>query len=234
MDNPDFLIVGGGSAGATLASLLSQDPATRVLLIEAGADTLPDAIPADIADTFPSSYLNRDYLWPDLTARRSAAEPPRPFPQARVMGGGSSVMGLWALRGLPSDYDSWAPAVPMAGAGVMWCAASARSSVMPTAPRRSEQQAECPYPIRRAPAGEWPAFVTAMKDAAAARQLHFIDDINESAGDGFFAMPLSQDDQRASSARCYLTGAVRRRGNLAIMPQTRVTALRIDGGACAE
>ncbi len=105
MDNPDFLIVGGGSAGATLASLLSQDPATRVLLIEAGADTPPDAIPADIADTFPSSYLNRDYLWPDLTARRSAAEPPRPFPQARVMGGGSSVMGLWALRGLPSDYE---------------------------------------------------------------------------------------------------------------------------------
>ncbi len=42
-------------------------------------------------------------------------------------------------------------------------------------------------------------------------------------------MPLSQDDQRASSARCYLTGAVRRRGNLAIMPQTRVIALRIDG-----
>ena len=44
--------------------------------------------------------------------------------------------------------------------------------------------------------------------------------------DGFFAMPLSQDDERASSARCYLTGAVRRRSNLAIMPRTLVTALR--------
>jgi choline dehydrogenase-like flavoprotein len=60
MDNPDFLVIGGGSAGATLASLLSEDPATRVLLVEAGPDTPPDAIPADIADTFPSASLNPD------------------------------------------------------------------------------------------------------------------------------------------------------------------------------
>ena len=43
-------------------------------------------------------------------------------------------------------------------------------------------------------------------------------------------MPLSQDAQRASSARCYLTSAVRRRSNLAIMPRTRAIGLRIDGG----
>src|SRR5262245_35743922 len=107
MDHPDFLIVGGGSAGAVLAARLSEDPATRVLLIEAGPDTPPDAVPADIADTFPSSYLNRSYFWPELSAERAPGETPRPFPQARVMGGGSSVMGLWALRGVPSDYDAW-------------------------------------------------------------------------------------------------------------------------------
>ena len=110
MDNPDFLIVGGGSAGAVLASRLSEDPQTRVLLIEAGADTPPGAIPADIADTFPSSSLNQRYFWPQLEAMRSRGSPARPFPQARVMGGGSSVMGLWALRGMPSDYDGWARA----------------------------------------------------------------------------------------------------------------------------
>jgi choline dehydrogenase-like flavoprotein len=235
MDNPDFLIVGGGSAGATLASLLSQDPATRVLLIEAGADTPPDAIPADITDTFPSSYLNRDYLWPSLTARRSAEEPPRPFPQARVMGGGSSVMGLWALRGLPSDYDSWRDngADGWGWSDVVSCFRKLEHDADRKPPSVAagdqEQRAECSYPIRRLPTAEWPAFVKAMKDAAAARQLPFIDDINESTADGFFAMPLSQDEKRASSARCYLTSAVRRRGNLAIMPQTRVTALRIDG-----
>ena len=64
---------------------------TRVLLVEAGRDTPPSAVPADIADTFPSSSLNPDYFWPGLQAERSSGSPPRPFPQARIMGGGSSV-----------------------------------------------------------------------------------------------------------------------------------------------
>ena len=67
------------------------------------------------------------------------------------------------------------------------------------------------------------------RGAAAARGLRSIADINESADDGFFAMPLSQDAQRASSARCYLTSSVRRRSNLAIMPRTRAVGLRTDG-----
>lgn len=62
MDRPDFLIIGGGSAGTVLASRLSQDPGTRVLLVEAGRDTPPGAVPADIADTFPSSSLNANYF----------------------------------------------------------------------------------------------------------------------------------------------------------------------------
>jgi 5-(hydroxymethyl)furfural/furfural oxidase len=110
MDNPDFLVIGGGSAGAVVAARLSEDPATRVLLVEAGPDTPPEALPADIADTFPTSSLNPDYFWPGLQAVRSSGSPARPFPQARIMGGGSSVMGLWALRGVPSDFDAWTAA----------------------------------------------------------------------------------------------------------------------------
>ena len=107
MDPPDFLIVGRGTAGSVLAARLSENPATRVLLVEAGLDTPPDVVPADIADTFPSSSLNPSYFWPGFQAVRSVGDELRPFPQARVMGGGSSVMRLWALRGLPADFDSW-------------------------------------------------------------------------------------------------------------------------------
>ena len=227
MDNPDFLIVGGGSAGATLASLLSEDPATRVMLVEAGDDTLPNAVPADIADTFPSSSLNPGYFWSDVTAVRMAGEAPRPFPQARVMGGGSSVMGLWALRGLPSDFDAWvaAGADGWGWSDVVKCYRRLERDL----DRDRTQTAHGSYPIRRLPAEEWPAFVTAIERAGAARGLRSIADINENPADGFFPMPLSQDAQRASSARCYLTSAVRRRGNLAIAPRTLVTGLRLDG-----
>jgi 5-(hydroxymethyl)furfural/furfural oxidase len=94
--------------------------------------------------------------------------------------------------------------------------------------RDRTQAARGSYPIRRIPAAEWPAYVTRLQRAAAARGLRHIPDINENPVDGFFAMPVSQDTDRASSARCYLTAAVRRRGNLAIMARTRVTGLRCE------
>ena len=144
------------------------------------------------------------------------------------MGGGSSVMGLWALRGVPSDFDAW---VAAGAEGWGW------DDVLPyyrrlenDFARDQSQFAPGPYPIRRLPHEEWPAFVSAVERAAAARGLPLVEDINEKPGEGFFPMPLSQDaTTRASSARSYLTAAVRRRGNLQIMAETRVTGLRFEG-----
>ena len=228
MDHPDFLIIGGGSAGAVLASRLSEDSGTRVLVVEAGRDTPPGAIPADIIDTFPSSSLNPSYFWPGLQAVRSTDTPARPYVQARVMGGGSSVMGLWALRGMPSDYDSWAAA---GATGWSW------SDVLPVfrrlhndADRDQTQTTAGPYPICRLPRQEWPGLVLAVEHEASRRGLRFIDDINETSANGFFAMPLSQDAEgRASSARCYLTRPVRQRSNLTILAEATVTNIRFDG-----
>ena len=228
MNRPDYLIVGGGSAGATLASRLSEDPGTRVLLVEAGIDTPPDAVPADVADTFPSSSLNKSYFWSGLECTRSAGGATRPFPQARIMGGGSSVMGLWALRGVPSDFDAWTAA---GAEGWGWSdVVRFYRRLEGDQDRDHSQMRPGPYKIRRTPVEEWPGFVTAIERAAAARGVRTVDDINENPVDGFFAIPLAQDDDgRASSARCYLTSEVRRRPNLVVMPQTRVTGLRFDG-----
>lgn len=227
-ERPDYLIVGGGSAGATLASRLSEDAGTRVLLVEAGIDTPPDAFPADVADTFPSSSLNKNYFWPGLECMVTADGAPRPYPQARIMGGGSSVMGLWSLRGVPSDFDSMAA---MGADGWGWSdVVRFYRKLEGDQDRDHSQMRPGPYRIRRTPVEEWPGFVTAIERAAAARGVRTVDDINENPVDGFFAIPLAQDDEgRASSARCYLTREVRRRPNLSVMSQTRVTGLRFDG-----
>jgi choline dehydrogenase-like flavoprotein len=228
MNTPDFLIIGGGSAGATLAARLSEDPATRVLLVEAGADTPPGSTPADIVDTFPSSALNANYFWPKLEASRFPDGAQHPFPQARVMGGGSSVMGLIALRGMPSDFDAWAEA---GAEGWGWSdVVKYFRKAENDLDRDQSQSAARPYTIRRTPANEWPGFVTALEHASVAHGLPVVADINENPGDGFFPMPVSQDaEKRSTSASCYLTPAVRKRANLSIMPNTRVTKLRFDG-----
>ena len=144
------------------------------------------------------------------------------------MGGGSSVMGLWALRGVPSDFDAWAAA---GAQGWGWSdVVRFYRRLEGDQDRDHSQMRPGPYKIRRTPVEEWPGFVTAIERAAAARGVRTVGDINENPVDGFFAIPLAQDDDgRASSARCYLTSEVRRRPNLSVMSQTRVTGLRFDG-----
>ena len=100
----DTIIVGAGSAGCVLANRLSAQSAHSVLLIEAGRDTAPGQEPADVLDTFASSYYNKSYCGRRdgtlAAARHIAWDRFRPSPDygRRIVGDGDGGVAWYARR----------------------------------------------------------------------------------------------------------------------------------------
>ena len=223
-----YVIVGAGSAGCVLANRLTEDPATRVILIEAGGrDWHPFIhIPAGYMKLLQHPKLTWGYK-ADKDAGLNGRE--IPYPRGKVLGGSSSINGLIYIRSQPEDYDHWAQ---LGNRG--WSS----EEVFPYF-RKSEHW-EGPEDAVHSKAG--PLFTSRGRDRpelceAAVRAgtemgWEYRDDLNDlphGLGDHIGWVQQTRGGRfRASAARSYLRPAMRR-PNLQVVTQAMVHRVLFEG-----
>lgn len=234
----DYVIVGGGSSGCIVAARLSENPAVKVILLEAGLDAArPEDFP-DLASSYPGiAYSNPRYTWDNLKASgpyRGSNQPEaraKRYEQARLLGGGSAINGIGANRGSPHDYDEWRD---LGVEGWSW------AECLPYF-KKLERDLDIdddlhgktgPFPIRRRGSEIWTPFTHAMLALCAERGIPFLPDQNGKWEDGIFEMAVNMDEQkrRVSTAWAYLTPEIRRRPNLEIRTETTVSRILFGDG----
>ncbi len=226
----DVVIVGGGSAGSVLANRLSDDPSTRVLVLEAGR---PDHrwdvfIQMPAALMFPSGRRLYDWRYesepePHLAERRVA------HARGKVLGGSSSINGMIFQRGNPLDFERWAADPGMARWDHAHCLPYFRrmEDCLAAAADDPFRGHGGPLVLERGPAKTplFEAFFEAVQQAGE----HLTSDVNGYRQEGF--APFDRNlhrGRRLSASRAYLH-PVRWRPNLDVVTRAFVTGLVLDG-----
>jgi choline dehydrogenase len=225
----DYVIVGAGSAGCVLAMRLTENPSTRVLLIEAGPPDDADEIhiPATLSLLFQSAY---DWDFHTVPQERAAGQSVY-WPRGRMLGGSSSINAMIYIRGSRHDYDTWRDEYGCSGWGY--------DDLMPYFRR-----AECnsrgadayhggtgPLAVSdlvfRSPLTT--AFVAAARECGQPAN----DDFNgpQQDGSGFYQV-TQKNGRRCSAADAYLRPAMDR-PNLEVLTDALVTRVVVEGGRAA-
>ncbi len=226
----DFIIIGAGTAGCVLANRLSADPATQVLLIEAGGSDAHPLLRMPVG--FVRALGMPQFSWgyhsepePHLNGRVIH------IPRGRVLGGSSTINGLFHIRGNRLDFDDWAAA---------GCAGWSYAEALPYF-TRSENHAlgagpfhggEGPVQVRPIdPAQSALLLDVPLRQAALAAGYRLNEDYDGEQHEGMARGTVAIDShgRRHSSARAYLA-PIRQRSNLRIWTQTLTERVIIENG----
>ncbi len=225
MTSYDYVVVGGGTAGCVLAGRLSEDPTSRVLLLEAGrgAGGLKVRAPAAFSALFKT---DRDWDF-STTPQSGMVDRSLYWPRGRMLGGCSSLNAMMVVRGNRLDYDGWRDA---------GCPGWGFDEVLPYF-KRSEDWTRGPSAER---GGGGPFTVTDLARpapvtgdflaAAEAVGLARNDDVNGPDQDGVGYTQVNQrGGERWSVVNAYLEPA-RRRPNLDVRTRSTVTRVVVSQG----
>src|SRR6266480_3471026 len=217
----DFIVIGAGSAGCAVAARLSEDPGTRVLLLEAGGedDNRWIHIPLGFGKTFADPSVNWCY---ETEPDPGAGDRRVYWPRGKVLGGSSSINGMVYIRGQAEDFNHWRQ---LGNAGWSF------DDVLPYFRRAEDQQRGAdelhgvggPLAVRDVSEGHplCDAFIEACEQAGLPRNDDFNGPTQEGAG--YFQL-TTRNGRRWSTARGYLKPA-RKRHNLAVISNALTTRI---------
>jgi choline dehydrogenase len=222
----DYVIVGGGSAGCVLANRLSEDPETRVLLLEAGGHHRHFLLTMPLG--FMVALRQPKYRWSYWSEPEPHCDGRRIFlPRGRVLGGSSSINGLFYMRGHTLDFETWRQ---------MGCEGWGYADVLPYFRKmETSWRGEGPYhggsgPLSVVPVETRDRLHQPLMDTAKAAGFEPVDDLHAGTEEGFARgeLTITRDGKRASTARAYLDPASRR-PNLTVVTGAVTQRVLVEG-----
>lgn len=224
-DTFDFIVVGAGSSGCTLAARLTESGRHKVLLLEAGpADRDPWIhVPIGYAKLFAKSSVNWMYAsepGPEWVRR------PIPQPRGKVLGGSSSINGMVYIRGQREDYDHWRQ---LGNPGWSY------DDVLPYFLKAEDQERGANDfhgaggPLTVSDSRDNHPLSEALIAAAVSQGYERNDDFNGAQQEGFGPYQwTTRNGRRCSAAVAYLRPALKR-ANLKVESNAHATRLLFDG-----